>query len=147
MTISSFSVFVPSQILTPLQKSLRKHQNHVPEKCKHINMSEHRFFVETHSSKVDLIWHLRPIRKGQNDRILIFFLSCFHQKLDFDLVFTIGIQRFHETHTFSFGAVWMCFLEGSIRGRSGGDPGGIRGSIPIRQLSFAPQRVYIEIGS
>ena len=46
-------------------------------------------FSETYSSKVDLIWHLRLIRKGHNDRILIIFVSCFHQKLDFDLVFTI----------------------------------------------------------
>ena len=30
-------------------------------------------------------------------------------------------------HTFSFGAVWGVFFQWSIRGRSGGDPGGIRG--------------------
>ena len=41
------------------------------------------------SSKVDLIWHLRPIRKGHNYFILILCLSCFRSTLDFDLVFTI----------------------------------------------------------
>ena len=38
---------------------------------------------KTVSSKVDLIWHLRPIRKVENARTLIFFLSYFLQKLDF----------------------------------------------------------------
>ena len=33
--------------------------------------------------KVDLIWHLKPIRKVENARTLILFLSYFLQKLDF----------------------------------------------------------------
>ena len=46
---------------------------------------------------------------------------------------------FSWKHIFSFGAVWICFLEGSIRGTSGGDPGesggrgraaGDRGGLP-----------------
>ena len=35
------------------------------------------------SSKVDLIWQLRPIRKVENARTLIFSLPYFLQKHDF----------------------------------------------------------------
>ena len=41
------------------------------------------FFRKTLSSKVDLIWHLRPIRKVENARTLILCLSYFLQKLHF----------------------------------------------------------------
>ena len=59
-------------------------QNHSPKKCKHVTNSENRLLGKTHSSKVDLIWHLRPIRKVENARVLILFLSCFLQELDSD---------------------------------------------------------------
>ena len=47
------------------------------------------FCVQTIFRKVDLICHLRPRPCVENHRTLILSLSGFHQKLDFDLVFTI----------------------------------------------------------
>ena len=81
MTLSSFSVTVPSQNDYKLAKisletsriTLQKRQIFWKPIC----------FWKTLSSKVDLIWHLRPTRKVENARTLIFFLSCFLQKLDF----------------------------------------------------------------
>ena len=50
---------------------------------KNVEFAEHRFVWKTLSSQVDLIWHLRPIRKVENARTLILFLSKFLQKLAF----------------------------------------------------------------
>jgi len=41
------------------------------------------FVLRNISSKVDLIWQLRPIRKVEHARTLILFLSSLFQKLDF----------------------------------------------------------------
>ena len=71
-------------------KSLQIHQNlfgnaqnHPPKKQKNVKFSENRCYWKTLSSKVDLIWQLRPIRKVENARTLIFYHSYFLQKLDF----------------------------------------------------------------
>ena len=58
-------------------------RNHPPKNTKNVKFYETRFFWKTLSSKVDLIWQLRPIRKVENARTLILFLSYFLQKLDF----------------------------------------------------------------
>ena len=75
-------------------------QNHPPETSTFLKTD---FFWKTVSSKVDLIWHLRPIRKVENARTLIIFLSSFLQKLDFHdhditfyLMFLISTPVFPE---------------------------------------------------
>ena len=79
-------------------------------------MFENRCFKKTQFEKVDLIWHLRPIRKGQNDRTLIFFLSSFLQKVDFQhqsldlyFVFLISTPAFHENTLFHLEPSEVCF--------------------------------------
>ena len=76
---------------------------------------------KTVSSKVDLVWQLRPICKVENTRTLILYLSYFLQKLDFHdqqtyfyLMFSISTPGFHEKMFFSFGAFFDLFLEEHI---------------------------------
>ena len=75
------------------------------------------FVLENVSSKLDLIWHLRPIRKVENARTLILFLSYLLRKLHFydqEQTFTSCFDpnpSFSWKQTFSFGAIWDLFLE------------------------------------
>ena len=91
--------------------------NHLPNKSKNVNCSESRFLWKTLSSKVDLIWHLRPICKVENARTLILFLSSFLQKLDFGdqhitfyLKFLISTPVFHEKALFHLEPSGIYFL-------------------------------------
>ena len=93
--------------------------NHLPGKSKNVNMSENLFCRKTLSSKVDLIWHLRPIRKVENARTWIVFLPYVLQKLDFrDQNIAFYLRRLISTPVFlfffSFGAIWDLFLEEHI---------------------------------
>ena len=82
------------------------------------------FRRKTVSSKVDLIWQLRPIRLRQNARILILFLSSFLQ-----ISSKTGLSRpkhnllphvvdlnpsFSRKNTLSFGAIWDLFISNCI---------------------------------
>ena len=113
-------------------KSLQTHrnlfentQNHPPKKSPKAKKRQlFRKLIlcrKTLSSKVDLIWQLRPIRKVENARTLILFLSWFLQKLDFHhqniafyLKCLISTPVFSWNSTFSFGAIWDLFLEEHI---------------------------------
>ena len=66
-------------MITNLQKSIWKHPK---SPSQNVEFSENRLLGKTVSSKVDLVWHLRPIRKVENARTLIFFLLYFLQQLD-----------------------------------------------------------------
>ena len=51
---------------------------------------------------------LKPNQYVENDRILILFILAFHQKVDFDIVFTMRIQLFHEKSLFHLEPSEVC---------------------------------------
>ena len=61
------------------------------------------------SKKNDLPCDLRPNRHVQNDRISILSLQAVQQKVDFDCVFTMQIQLFHERPLFHLEPSEVCF--------------------------------------
>ena len=86
MKVGPGSVFRLGAKPACLQHSKTKETSEISLKRMKIGHRIFKPFRLNYSSKGALVWHLRPIRKGQNDRILIIFLSCFHRKLDFDQV-------------------------------------------------------------
>ena len=100
------------------------------------------FCWKTQFEKVDLIWHLRPIRKGQNDRTLILFLTDFLQQVDFHyqkhyfyLVCLISTPVFHENTLFHLEPSGCVFS----RDLSGGDRAAF-----LREGSFL---VFVSLGA
>ena len=112
-----------AKILTNSQKCLRKHQKSALQKSRNTpHVPKADFVGKTISSKVDLIWHLRPIRKVENARTLIIFLSYFLQKLDFYdqktycyLMFLISTPVFHETTLFHLEPSGIYILKNILR--------------------------------
>ena len=83
------------------------------------------FCRESLSSKVDLIWHLRPNPKVENARMLILFLSSFLQissKTGLSrpkhnlLLHVFDLNPSFPEHLFflSFGAIWDSFISNCI---------------------------------
>ena len=119
-----FSSGFRATLITNPSKSLREHpkppSGKVPKSQKTSKYLKTDFCWKTVSWKVDLLWHLRPIRKVGNARTLILFLSSFlkkRKKLEFHdqnitFYFTILISTpvFPWKSTISFGALFYLFL-------------------------------------
>ena len=117
------SGFLAKMITNP-SKSFRKHpqppSKKAPKNPKASNVPKTDFYWKTLSSKVDLTWQLWPIRKVENTRTVILFLSSVRKKLK-----KTGLSRpkhsllpqvfdldpsFSWKSPFSFGALFDLFL-------------------------------------
>ena len=119
--MASFFVRIPSQNpykLTGISSKTPK--NTLQKSQKKPNFPKTDFYWKTLSSKVDLVWQLWSIRKVENTRTLILFLSSFpkkRKKLDFHdqniafyLKFLISTPVLPGKSPFSFGALFDLFL-------------------------------------
>ena len=119
-----FASRVQAKMITNPKRSFRKHpkppSQKVPKRPKTSNFLKTDVCWKTLSSKINLIWQLWPIRKVENARTLILFLSSFlkkTKKLDFHdqniacyLKILISTPVFPWKSPFSFGALFDLFL-------------------------------------